>query len=646
MKLSNDLISQFVKITNDNSDKKKDEIVYGTAVEYSGTMYIKLDGSDLLTPVDTTSTLHNNDRVTVDLSNHNATVTGNISNPSVSGVEINRVENDLRVEFEEGLDNLLLIFKDGYDEGITSVNKDGVKVTHTKYGGYTKMSYDGFYLNDGKKDVLKCTKDGLVYSGTITASDINSTDGTFRIDKNGNITGATLRSSKGGNFSIDENGEITAAGLAVEDNISSNTVICKEILNKAYPKTLTGTVNLQVNSNSGNDDNICENGVVFKTLQGAIDSIPKFMNGKTVNIYMKTASTENVNITYFCGGRIYIFMEGHSLFGTLHCYHVTSSLYVYGGYSTASESYGVIHPSKGLDAAGRSTSISINQCKNVTLYYINLYSPDKQADGLTGLKQGLGCQGGGYTYCSNIHIINCGVGFRCNSGCQLHMNASTGIATNYGFQAATGGTISFANNKQSGGSVSPTNKTSGGQIWTDNCTFASGESSSSSNTAPTTTTTKTVSYTASSAQALQFVGTSSAMWRTDCKPKVGDWGYGDHTGWWFFGDDFENMSNKDISKIEITFTREKGGNYAAVSHNFYVHNYETQPSTKSPSYNTAKIATASVKTQATHTITITDSNIINKIKAAKGICSVPASQTSSYYSVMSANMKVKFTYKG
>ena len=634
MDLNNDLVSQFVKMTNDNSKKRSDKTTsYGTAVEYEGMMYVKLDGSDLLTPVDSLSTLHDNDRVVVDISKHNATVSGNISNPSVSGIEIKEME-----------DSIMLVFKDGYYEGVTTVNKDGVTVSHTNYGGYTKMSYDGFYLNDGESDVLKCTASGLVYTGTITASDIQSLDGTFEIDKDGNITGATFKTSKGGNFSIDENGDMTAKGLAVEDNISSNTIICNDILNKAYPKTLTGSVNLYVDRSNGSDDNTCVNGAVFRTFQAAIDSIPKFMNGKTVNIYLSANVTQNVNFSYFCCGRIYVYLRGYTLYGSVHCYHTTANLYFYGGDSTSSTTYGTIHASTGLDVAGRSSSISVNQCKSTTFYYINLYSPDYQADGLTGYSQGLGCQGGGYVYCSNIKIFNCDVGFRCNSGCQLHMNSSSGVAQTYGFQVATGGKISFANNSQAGGGTAATHKASGGQLWTDNCTFESGSTSSSANTAPTTSTSTVKTYTASSAQALQYAGTSSAFWRTDCKPKAGDWGYGAHTGWWFFGDDFENMANKNVSKIEITFTREKAGYYAATTHNFYVHNYETQPSTKSPSYALAKIATASVAAQTSHTITITDATTINRIKSAKGICTVPPSQTSTYYSVMSATMKVKFTY--
>lgn len=83
MGLSSDLISQFVKITNDTSDSEKKETThYGTTVEYNGEMYVRLDGSELLTPVNTTTNTHAGERVTVMIKNHTATVTGNLSSPS------------------------------------------------------------------------------------------------------------------------------------------------------------------------------------------------------------------------------------------------------------------------------------------------------------------------------------------------------------------------------------------------------------------------------------------------------------------------------------------------------------------------------------------------------------------------------------
>ena len=82
MRLTNDLISQFVKATNDKTESKKESTVYGTAVENNGSMYVKLDGSDLLTPMSTTVKVTNGERVMVTIKNHTATITGNITSPA------------------------------------------------------------------------------------------------------------------------------------------------------------------------------------------------------------------------------------------------------------------------------------------------------------------------------------------------------------------------------------------------------------------------------------------------------------------------------------------------------------------------------------------------------------------------------------
>lgn len=95
MGLSNDLISQFVKITKDNTEVKGDNTVYGTAMEYNGGIYVKIDGSDRLTPVTTTANLKPGDRVTVIIKNHTATVTGNVTSPSASHKDLEDVSNKL-----------------------------------------------------------------------------------------------------------------------------------------------------------------------------------------------------------------------------------------------------------------------------------------------------------------------------------------------------------------------------------------------------------------------------------------------------------------------------------------------------------------------------------------------------------------------
>ena len=82
MDLSVDLISQFAKLTKEKEKPKSETTVYGVTVEYEGRMYVKFDGSDLLTPVLTTTDMVAGERVSVLLKNHTATVTGNLSSPS------------------------------------------------------------------------------------------------------------------------------------------------------------------------------------------------------------------------------------------------------------------------------------------------------------------------------------------------------------------------------------------------------------------------------------------------------------------------------------------------------------------------------------------------------------------------------------
>lgn len=84
MSLSNDLISQFAKVTKNVNDKNKEAVVYGTTVSLNDKMYVKIDGSEILTPVVTTSEIKSSERVTVMIKDHYAMITGNISAPSAS----------------------------------------------------------------------------------------------------------------------------------------------------------------------------------------------------------------------------------------------------------------------------------------------------------------------------------------------------------------------------------------------------------------------------------------------------------------------------------------------------------------------------------------------------------------------------------
>ena len=95
MGLSNDLISQFAKLTKTEKNTKAEHTHNGTIVIYDGAKYVRLDGSDILTPISTTADTKNGDRVTVMIKNHSATVTGNVTSPSARTDDVKEISNEV-----------------------------------------------------------------------------------------------------------------------------------------------------------------------------------------------------------------------------------------------------------------------------------------------------------------------------------------------------------------------------------------------------------------------------------------------------------------------------------------------------------------------------------------------------------------------
>ena len=88
MALSNNLLSQFAKVATSKKKTPTETTVYGTARLYEGKLWDKIDGSDLLTPIQTTSYVKEGDRVAILIKNHTAMVTGNASDPSASSTVV------------------------------------------------------------------------------------------------------------------------------------------------------------------------------------------------------------------------------------------------------------------------------------------------------------------------------------------------------------------------------------------------------------------------------------------------------------------------------------------------------------------------------------------------------------------------------
>ncbi len=105
MALSHELVSEFVKVTNDQPESSKESTMTGVIVERDGKTYVKLDGSpttevsEVLTPIAVTTSVKAGDRVKVTIANHTATVIGNLSSPSARNEDLESVGNDvLKIE--------------------------------------------------------------------------------------------------------------------------------------------------------------------------------------------------------------------------------------------------------------------------------------------------------------------------------------------------------------------------------------------------------------------------------------------------------------------------------------------------------------------------------------------------------------------
>lgn len=579
--------------------------------------------STYVTPVQMQSAI--DQKATGILSTVSATYATNndISNTYATKSELNQTANSWTATFESG-----------YSKGLVEMNQWGIKVRHSDFSGWSHITSSGFYINNGKEDVVQCTTNGLTVKGTLTAS---------------NIYGSYMASDNSSNpaFSLNSSGEIFGAkidceSLAANGVISTSTLIVDNISNKAYPKALVAGGTIYVNSSTGDDSNEFKSGNKFATLQGAIDSIPKNMNGKTIKIQLENNVTEDIDIYYFSNGTLSLYCNGKTIYGYINVNGCSSYVYILGGNtSSSSASTGVVHPKTGIGIGDRTSSIGAVQSNYVSIQYMKVYGADNQASGLTGNKVCVAGMTAANIYINTVAVTKTDIGFRVSSMASMHMNKSSGVASTNGFQALTGGKISFSNNSQTGGKNNATYSTTGGQIWLgSSTTFESGSATTDTTTAPSTTVTKTVTYTANYADT--YRSTVYNNWKKDGTARQGNWGYGNCTGCWFFGDDFEGIAKKNITKVQITFKRQSGGYNASKTHYFYTHSHEGRPS-GSPTLGTA-IGSASAAVGDTVTYTITNSSYISAIKSAKGIAIRDAEYSKDKYSVCSGTMKVKFTY--
>ena len=96
MVLSEELVANFAKSTNDRKTTSSEATVYGTVRIEGDKKYVQIDGSSIKTPVNTTSDISDGDRVIVLIKNHEATIIGNVSSPSAKNSSVSDQYDNLQ----------------------------------------------------------------------------------------------------------------------------------------------------------------------------------------------------------------------------------------------------------------------------------------------------------------------------------------------------------------------------------------------------------------------------------------------------------------------------------------------------------------------------------------------------------------------
>lgn len=127
MSLSNDLLSQFAKVAASNKKVDAESFVYGTVVEYEGKNYVRLDGSDMITPMSSVVSAEPGERVVVRIKNHSATVTGNVTSPASRVGKVEDIDGKTKV-YIDSIEGRVLVFDEAHIDRLSAIEGNFVEI--------------------------------------------------------------------------------------------------------------------------------------------------------------------------------------------------------------------------------------------------------------------------------------------------------------------------------------------------------------------------------------------------------------------------------------------------------------------------------------------------------------------------------------
>ena len=248
MALSADLISQFVKVTKDTDKGSKESTVFGTVVDVDGSRYVRIDGSELLTPATSTVDVKDGEKVVVVISGHTARITGNVTSPAARTDDVKDVADRVG-KFEKVITDKA----DIKDLNATNAKIETLVTENATING--RLNAAEGTIGDLKADNV-AIKDKLTASeaeigklkvGKIDATEVKSTYATI---SNLNATNAQIEdlSAKQGNFENITTKNLEAVSGSIENLRTENATINGRLESNEADITSLKAENVEVKS--------------------------------------------------------------------------------------------------------------------------------------------------------------------------------------------------------------------------------------------------------------------------------------------------------------------------------------------------------------------------------------------------------------
>ena len=438
---------------------------------------------------------------------------------------------------------------------------------------------------------LLSTSDILLKAKNILLEGYTTINGGFSIDENGNMT------ANNGNF----NGAVNAQG-----NMTADTLIVRKIVSKDIINSLVSDINVTI-ATDGDDASAVISSAKFYTVQGFLDALPRNLNGNSIYITIDKECNENLNLKGFSNGDIYLYMNMKNYNGYIAGYNCTAKLFIYGATTVTGIPDGVdsqrpaVMPASMVGSNTYYYGMYFSNCNFVTLRSINVYGQTT-----SNSYYAIGAEHGTTLLMQNCKVIGSQNGVQAR-GSKVIMYKNYGKTNNYAARAIYGATICIQDGSIPSGQLVHDNSS---QIIQDSnkVTVDSTTTETGTNTNTGTTTSKSVTFTSDYGDTYRYTWSD---WAQDNLVIQGKW-TSNSVGAWFFGNDFAKLQGKTITKVVLKIERTSGGSSSNNEAKIVMHNHLSRPSGEPTYLSWSK--TANLTMNATTTVTITDSAVLNEIK--------------------------------